>query len=476
MLGGKYRLLRPIGAGAMGQVYEAEQLSIDGHRVAVKLLDSGGLGANMQDEIRARLRREAQLLCQLRHPNTLRVLDFGELEGGGLFLVSELLEGVSLGELQAREGPLAPARAVRIVCGVLRSLAEAHALGIVHRDVKPQNVFLQEVHGESDFVKVLDFGIAAAPEGLSDQKLTLPGRVHGTPAYLSPEQAMGRPVTAQSDLYSVGAMLFELLSGRLPFRYATTQLLLRAHAAEPPPLVNADASVVSAELEALIARCLDKRPEGRPPSADALRAALQACPHAPEPEIEPKTEDFAALSGGPPLEEAQEGEPPPRSRRALWLTALAALALVVAFWASGLDPAPEPTADATEPAAETSTTEETGSTAGASVAPPPTEAAPVGVAAPTASPRGAQPATRATRREGEPSRVPVTVHASPAALARANDEPLGQTPALVWVPPGGTTTVTLQRSGYRTKRQEVSDEAPTVRVSLQRAGLPVRYK
>ncbi len=512
----------------MGEVYEAEQLSMDGRRVAVKMLQEA-----IGDDHRAlgRLRREAKLLCELRHPNTLRVIDFGELDSGALFLVTELLEGEALSTLLDREGRLEPMRAIRIVDQVLRSLGEAHAKGIVHRDVKPDNVYQHEVHGEPDFVKLIDFGIARPPPDETSPRFTAPGLVTGTPAYLSPEQACGREATAQSDLYSVAVMLFELLAGRLPFQYQQTEVLLRAHAAEPPPLVNQDFPVASPALEALIAGCLDKRPSRRPTTAEQLRKALAELPAEPleqagaeletvdgalpvadtvegaptpfevpqsgadtrpdtmaddppdpqpEPEPEPEPEPGPA-EGHRALGDRHDGEPevaepPPSDRRliaAVLVLIVVAAAVLVAKWVGPVTPkeAPAPSPTVAEPAGPSPPSMSPEPEPSEPVSPPPTAAV-----APAAVDRVGAASVFAPRRRPEPSRVRVVVSARPAGRVTADGVRLGTTPAAVWVPPDGAVKMVVSRHGYVSQKRTVRADSGPVKVELQRSKLPVKYQ
>ena len=267
---GRYRVEALVGLGGMGAVYRAVQLSMN-RPVALKILRPE-FATNL-DQVR-RFQTEARAASKLDHPNTIRVHDFGQSEDGHLYLVTELLEGESLAALMRRVGALAPGRAASIICQILKALSEAHAHGIVHRDLKPENIFLKRLHGEQDFVKVLDFGIAKV-QGRRGKSLTTTGTVVGTPLYMSPEQAQGVEVGVASDIYAVGAVLYELLSGRPPFEGETAMAVMMAHiqsALAPLPLGD-DPSLRG--LSDLVARCLEKSPSRRPASADALREALE---------------------------------------------------------------------------------------------------------------------------------------------------------------------------------------------------------
>jgi serine/threonine-protein kinase len=262
-LGGRYRLRAFLAAGSMGAVWAAED-AVLGRRVAVKLLGEWLAGDPVAAE---RLRREARAAARLVHPNVARVLDLGEQDGRP-YLVMELLEGESLTAMIRRSGPLAPAEAARIAGAVADALHAAHLVGVVHRDVKPGNLFLT---ADGD-VKVLDFGIAAAAwEG----SLT-GGELIGTAAYLAPERALGRAATPAADVYALGVVLYEMLSGRPPFWGEVGLALASAHIhARPVPLRQA-APWVPAPLAVACERALAKDPAERPASAAAFADLLRA--------------------------------------------------------------------------------------------------------------------------------------------------------------------------------------------------------
>ena len=276
---GRYRVEALLGRGGFGSVYRAIQLAISGRPVALKVLRRD-LAQSLEQV--GRFQREAHAASRLMHPNTIRVIDFGQTEQGDLFLVTELLLGEPLSRVMRRERCLPVDRTVHIVSQVCKSLAEAHDAGIVHRDIKPDNIFLHEVRGETDLVKVLDFGVAklAATEG-SPSSLTQTGAVVGSPAYMAPEQALGKRVDGRTDLYAVGVVLYEMLGGRLPFLSEQILELLTAHVVSPvPPLRNL--VDVPAALSDLVHECLAKDPDDRPASADELRERLEAVVGAPQ--------------------------------------------------------------------------------------------------------------------------------------------------------------------------------------------------
>jgi serine/threonine-protein kinase len=262
VLGGRYRLRRRLAAGGMGAVWAAEDLVL-GREVAVKVLGD----ALATDRLAVlRLRREARAAGRLVHPGVARVLDLGE-DGRRPYLVMELLRGESLATRLARTGPLAPAEAVRVVAAAADALEAVHRAGIVHRDVKPGNVFVTS----GGDVKLLDFGIASAT---GDTAVT-GGDLLGTVAYLAPERVLGHDATPAADVYALGVLLYELLAGRPPFAGDTGTALAVAHVHAHPAPLRAVAPQVPPALAAACEHALAKDPAARPPSAAALAALLR---------------------------------------------------------------------------------------------------------------------------------------------------------------------------------------------------------
>ncbi|MFO0603111.1 MAG: serine/threonine-protein kinase [Polyangiales bacterium] len=274
VVGGKYRLESLLGAGGMGRVYRAEHLEL-GEPVAVKFLLAEWAS---RTEMRARFRREAVVLARLRHPNIVSVIDYGE-HRGELYLVMEMLRGVSLdSQVKAGGSTLPLHRVVHVVDQVLQVLEAAHAAGVVHRDLKPENVMLLDAGDRTDRVKVLDFGIAMVDDGGPVEKLTATGTVRGTPHYMSPEQCVGRNVGPATDIYAVGAMLYELLTGATPFNgRSAAEIISQQMFATPPSFAERPPPrEVPLGVEALVMRALAKKPEQRPTAAE-FRDALQLC-------------------------------------------------------------------------------------------------------------------------------------------------------------------------------------------------------
>jgi len=222
----------------------------------------------------ARLEREVRALSELTHPNTVRVFDYGVTDDGLWYYAMELLHGQNLRELVSREGPLSAERLMLVARQVLRALGEAHAKGIIHRDIKPENVFVSQPHGDSDVVKLLDFGIARSS---GDTKLTNTGYIAGTPAYMAPETILGQPADVRSDIYSFGATLYYALTARLPFPEEDPIALFAAHVSRPlEPVSSLAPTPVPATLERLVERCMAKDPSQRYASTRALLDALHA--------------------------------------------------------------------------------------------------------------------------------------------------------------------------------------------------------
>jgi serine/threonine protein kinase len=277
-VGGKYHILDRIGVGGMGTVYKAAQVGLNRH-VAVKILKPE---LTRDADTVARFSREATAMSLLTHPNTTRVYDFGQTEDGLLYLVMEYLEGQLITQRVAQAGPLPVPEALRVAQQILRSLAEAHTKGIVHRDLKPDNIFVARVEGHREpVVKVLDFGIAkiVAPDRAVDQFETQAGTVFGTPRYMSPEQAQGVPLDQRSDLYSVGALLYQMLTGRAPFVDDDAVVVMAKHIRETPqrPTVVAPTASIPESLEGVVMKALAKEPDARFQNAAQFDAALERC-------------------------------------------------------------------------------------------------------------------------------------------------------------------------------------------------------
>jgi hypothetical protein len=270
---GRYRLKRRIAAGGMGDVWVAYHPGLK-RDVAVKILRPDHL--ERSSSALARFEREVCATAELMHPNTVRVFDYGATEDGLWYYVMELLEGETLAQHVTRLGALSPARAVHMVGQAARALGEAHEHGIVHRDVKPENLFITSLGGEHDFVKVLDFGIAKVQS--ADGGMTDTGCVLGTPAYISPEVATGLEADARSDVYGLGGVMYFLLCGRAPFEAESAGALIYAHVheqvASPSTILGRN---LPADVEAVVMRALEKDPSARYQTAAELALALASC-------------------------------------------------------------------------------------------------------------------------------------------------------------------------------------------------------
>lgn len=279
VLDGRYRLEARIGGGGMGAVYQGRHLMMD-QVVAIKVLrpELARDPATVK-----RFAREAKSTFRFDHPHCVRVTDFGASPEGFLYLVMEYLRGRTLSQELSIDGPMAPHRAVHVAGQVCAALGRAHALGFVHRDLKPDNVMLLHRDGDPDFVKVLDFGLAKllAPEALgtaaiSFSPLTGQGAVFGTPAYMSPEQAMDQPLAPSTDIYALGVTLYEMLTGEVPFAGTSFMEVAVKHveeAAVPPRARRPDLAIPEA-LDSLIMECLAKQPTARPQTVEALAERL----------------------------------------------------------------------------------------------------------------------------------------------------------------------------------------------------------
>ena len=267
VLDDRYRLMRQVGEGAMGVVYEAVQLSMR-RPVAIKLIRDE-LGRDLM--VTQRFLREARVLISIAHPNIVEVYDYGETESGRLYLVMELLRGSTLDRILAHDGAFAPRRVCSIGIQICDALTAAHMQGVVHRDLKPANIVLMP--GFGDWLKVLDFGLAKHL-GDATTELTFTGAVLGTPMYMSPEAIRTGAADPRSDLYALGCVLHELLSGAPPFGGESNAVVLARQLDDLPPPLPAD---VPADIRKLVNRLLAKDPGARPSTAADVRAVLETC-------------------------------------------------------------------------------------------------------------------------------------------------------------------------------------------------------
>ena len=442
VLGGKYRPLRRLAVGGMGAVYEAEHVEI-GHHVAVKVMKR-----ELADraEAVARFRREAQIAGNLGHDNICAVLDVGATPDGAPYLVMPLLKGRSLAQVLAESGPMPEERALDVAAQVLSALAAAHQVGVVHRDLKPDNVFLTQVGERDDFVKVLDFGISKVLGAQREASaLTQTGTLVGTPYYMAPEQARGlKDQDVRVDVYAVGVMLYEMLTGHLPFagdQIGDVIIKIATEGFARPRQLRPD---LAPAVEAFVLRAMERDRERRFSDASSMRdealrlltgtaapvtatpVPSRTTPATPSPipvPVAPRT--ATDLGQTTPFGwSSQSLERPPRSSRA-WLVVTAvvlalaggALALVAAYEPAGSTatpaaapprpaeaPSPAPAAPVTEPALAPVPTPASPSVGATSRVVPPSARAPEGVAPPPAEPprpaAGKRPAKRPAAAQG----------------------------------------------------------------------------
>ncbi len=464
VIAGRFQIVRKLGDGGMGEVFLAEQQPM-GRLVALKILRAALADDAQQVE---RFKREAQAASRLKHPNTIIVHDFGQGQDGVVFLAMEYLEGRTLAHLLDEEGRLEPRRAVRMMAQICGSLHEAHGHGVVHRDLKPENIFLTERGGQTDFVKVLDFGIAKIRDNQAGGKLetiTRQGAIFGTPQYMSPEQIKGADLDARSDVYALGVMLYQMLSGALPFKAATAVEMLTKHLAEAPaPLTvdTADAATV-ARLEATALRALSKDRAHRQPGAQAFLEELEAALGGP------------ALPAAPPNVVPVASPPPAPAGTPRWPLAVVAAAAAAGIGAAVLFARPEPDAGVGTNAPPTSAPTQspsTAPTAAATQAPteppavPPTQAPSVPptapptlppTQAPTAAPTApatrppappTAPATRPARDERRAAKLFIR-SVTPGVKVYVDGRPKGTTPLVNFEVPPGVHNVTGELEGRR---------------------------
>ncbi len=482
LVSGRYRVLSVLGTGGMGRVYLAEHVAIQ-KRVALKVLHPH---YSQKRDIVERFQQEAISASRIKHPGVLEVFDFGELPDGSAYIAMELLEGRDLGVTLEKFGPLRAELALEVLLQVCRALDAAHAAGVVHRDLKPDNVFLQGVDDGHPVVKIVDFGIArlretdeaAAPEseGTSRRRLTKTGMIFGTPEYMAPEQAQGKECDARSDIYATGVILFELLTGAVPFTGKSFLEVLNRHVLFAVPRLSEVSPdlVVSNELEEVMRRALAKDPAARFGSMRELAEALLQVPEAANLSAErasqsawrvrvaPASSPSAASSpavtqvNGTPLS-ASDDVAPKRGKRGVWLGAGAAVAAaaVGAYLftqgtgasAAGSHGSPVQPSGSTE-----SKRDENGS---ASLLP----------SASTAS------SASATAQPSEPARVPLHVITSPSGALVQKDgfQVCDATPCDVLASPNETLVLTAQLGDRRGEAKVLAQREQSVSITLRPA-------
>lgn len=280
---GSYNLVTKIGTGGMGEVWQAEHRFLS-RPAAIKLIPrSLQTSADSAEKIFRRFRREAQVTASLNSPHTVQVFDYGTTDEGSYYYVMEHLDGFDLQKLVQRYGPLTPGRALYFLQQICDSIGEAHNAGLIHRDLKPSNLFIVRRGLQGDFIKVLDFGLVALGAPLRtetfDGKITAAGMMTGTPAYMSPEMVTGDELDPRADLYSLGCVLFYLVTGKLLYPGLSSMQMALAHAHEPPPLPSqSSAQPIPDDVERLILLLLEKDPARRPASAEELSRLILEMP------------------------------------------------------------------------------------------------------------------------------------------------------------------------------------------------------
>jgi len=313
-VGGKYNVIRLLGEGGMGCVYEAQQKLGDTIRkVAIKTLHPH---LSHDPKILARFEREVGTVAALTHPNTIQVFDFGKTDDGTLYIAMEFVQGRSVADILEKDGPMPPERVIKILDQVCGSLEEAHNHGIIHRDLKPDNVVLCERAGQKDWVEVLDFGIAkrGGETDPEEKKLTQQGMVLGTPPYMSPEQFTGQPIDKRSDIYALGVMAYEMLTGRLPFSGNTAWEWATAHMTAQPISIDAtpNGAMIPGPMKNAIMKALEKNRDGRWNSVSEFMAAFgskggQTVIHPAGGDAPPRQKTEV----GAPMPQMDFGTPPP---------------------------------------------------------------------------------------------------------------------------------------------------------------------
>jgi serine/threonine protein kinase len=429
VIDGRYRIEQRIGQGGMGVVYRATHVVLR-KPFALKLIR--GDQASDQSVVE-RFVREARAASGIGHPNIVNINDFGTMADGSVYLAMEYLDGVTLAQAMSA-GPILFARALSIFIQIAGALEAAHAQGIVHRDLKPENIFLLRETNEDDFVKVLDFGIAKVKNAAA--KITRTGLVFGTPHYMSPEQAAGQPVDHRSDIYSLGVIMYQVLAGELPFMAETLMALMTKHMFEPAPSLRELGYVVPSTLDALVGRCLQKKPELRHASMRELEADLRRVQLSPVSEPRPpaplssisiaasfaasappaaftatsETLEAALLSDVSEEEDDQPIAVP--KQRPVWLWAVAAGLLMMLALSLGVRSWQSPPASAAADAASGGAAAAAGAAASLTVGPE----LPSGLSAPLDAERAAQSAAEVREPAAAPELAPFS---PPAAAAEA---------------------------------------------------------
>lgn len=448
VIDGRYRIEQKIGEGGMGLVYSAIHTTL-GKRFALKVLR----GESSRDaELVQRFLQEAQAATSIGHANIVDISDSGRLPDGSVYFVMEYLEGLSLSDTIKRRGSVPMNEAIHIARQIASALEAAHARGIVHRDLKPDNIFIVQRDNDPRFVKVLDFGVAKV--GGAAGKLTKTGMVFGTPHYMSPEQAAGNSVDQRTDVYALGVIMYEMLSGKVPFDADTFMGILSKHMFEPPPRPTDISGGALGPLEAVILRALEKNPDRRYHSMAELLADLDTIAaggsvHAPS------RSDIASTHAFPASGQAVFPASEPERGGSVWLVALALFVLLVVgggvgvgvyMWVGDgenevLAQGPvEATPRPSPPDSENSEKSSADSTESGSVSPE----------------RPSGPAEKPPAPEPQPVRITSIPEGAEVLLDGAM---IGNTPVTVPRPTEGSQTFTLRLRGHRDAQLRLDSES-----------------
>lgn len=454
ILDGRYRVEGLLGEGGMGVVYRCRHEIID-KPVAMKVLRAD---LARDEEVTTRFLNEAKAASAIGNPHIIDISDFGRMPQGATYFVMEYLDGQPLSVLADSADAIPSGRIVHIAVQLAEGLADAHRAGIVHRDLKPDNIYLIKRGSENDFVKILDFGIAKVNSTGNTSKITHAGSVFGTPHYMSPEQAAGTPIDHRGDVYSLGVILYELASGRVPFDADNFMGILTQHMYKAPVPIRAlvpEPQDVPPGLEAIVLKCLSKRPEQRYQSMDELLADLRRLSSGQVPEA---VNDLMQRSAGfnVPVDylnassrAAHPRVPSPAGKAARWplIAGLVgvgvAVAVVIGIFAFSARSTASP--------------------------PPPAVPRPVasGGEAAAASPASPTPAPPSRPKRVAPSSRQVMVVVDPLdAHGFLGDEDLGPSPILLDLGSEGVVTLRLQREGYVSQELTVDAEQTRYAVTL----------